>query len=93
MLNKKKRLIFQKIIKKIRNINSSWCMSQNWCKDSYLEPYEKLVQKRANNDLQNITQKTKDRETRTPLKPGRMKSGSLELADPASQLPPVHTVG
>jgi hypothetical protein len=56
----------------------------NWCKDSYLEPYEKLVQKRANNDLQNITQKTKDRETRTPLKPGRMKSGSLELADPAS---------
>ena len=26
--------------------------------------------KRANNDLQNITQKTKDRATRAPLKPG-----------------------
>jgi hypothetical protein len=26
--------------------------------------------KRSNNDLQNITHKTKDRVTRTPLKPG-----------------------
>ena len=26
--------------------------------------------KRTNNDLQNITHKTKDRVTRTPLKPG-----------------------
>ena len=26
--------------------------------------------KRTNNDLQNITKKTKDRATRTPLKPG-----------------------
>jgi len=26
--------------------------------------------KGTNNDLQNITDKTKDRETRTPLKPG-----------------------
>jgi hypothetical protein len=26
--------------------------------------------KSTNNDLQNTTQKTKDRETRTPLKPG-----------------------
>ena len=26
--------------------------------------------KRTNNDLQNTTQKTKDRATRTPLKPG-----------------------
>ena len=27
-------------------------------------------QKKKNNDVQNITQKTKDRETRTPLKTG-----------------------
>jgi hypothetical protein len=27
--------------------------------------------KRTNNDLQNTTHKTKDRATRTPLKPGR----------------------
>ena len=29
-----------------------------------------LSKKRINNDLQNTTQKTKDRATRTPLKPG-----------------------
>ena len=40
--------------------------------------------KRTNNDLQNNTHKTKDRETRTPLKTG-MKSGAPEgLAVPAS---------
>jgi hypothetical protein len=33
--------------------------------------------KRTNNDLQNITQKTKDRATRTPLKPGE-NSGAPE---------------
>ena len=33
--------------------------------------------KRTNSDLQNITQKTKDRATRTPLKP-RVNSGAPE---------------
>jgi hypothetical protein len=33
--------------------------------------------KRTNNDLQNITQETKDRVTRTPLKTG-VSSGALE---------------
>ena len=33
--------------------------------------------KRTNNDLQNITHKTKDRVTRTPLKPGE-NSGAPE---------------
>ena len=32
---------------------------------------QKKKNKRANNDLQNITHKTKDRVTRTPLKTGR----------------------
>jgi len=31
---------------------------------------QKKKDKRTNNDLQNITNKTKDRVTRTPLKPG-----------------------
>jgi len=31
---------------------------------------QKKKDKRTNHDLQNITQKTKDRATRTPLKPG-----------------------
>jgi hypothetical protein len=31
---------------------------------------QKKKDKRTNNDLQNITHKTKDRVTRTPLKPG-----------------------
>ena len=31
---------------------------------------QKKKDKRTNNDLQNITQKTKDRETRTPVKAG-----------------------
>ena len=34
--------------------------------------------KRTNSDLQNITQKTKDRPTRTPLKSGRGESGAPE---------------
>jgi hypothetical protein len=34
--------------------------------------------KRTNNDLQNITPKTKDRATRTPLK-HRVNSGTLEV--------------
>jgi hypothetical protein len=29
-----------------------------------------VKRKRTNNDLQNITHKTKDQETQTPLKPG-----------------------
>jgi hypothetical protein len=33
--------------------------------------------KRTNSDLQNITQKTKDRATRTPLRPG-VNSGAPE---------------
>ena len=32
---------------------------------------QKKKDNRANNDLQNITQKTKDQATRSPLKPGR----------------------
>ena len=38
---------------------------------------QKTRDKRANNDLQNTTQKTKDRATKTPLKPG-MKLGAPE---------------
>jgi len=36
----------------------------------------------TNNDLQNITQKTKDRVTRTPLKTGVNPDGSEEQAIP-----------
>jgi len=44
--------------------------------------------KRTNNDLQNTTQKTKDRATRTPLKPG-MNSGAPEgLTVPAPHVTP-----
>ena len=39
--------------------------------------------KRTNNDLQNITQKTKDRATRTPLKPGVNSGAPEEVAVPA----------
>ena len=44
--------------------------------------------KRTNNDLQNITQKTKDRATRTPLKTGEgVNSGAPEcLAVPAPRV-------
>ena len=38
---------------------------------------KKIKNKRTNNDLQNITDKTKDRVTRIPLKPG-MNSDALE---------------
>ena len=38
---------------------------------------QKNKDKRTNNDLQNITQKTKDRTTRTPLKHG-VNSGAPE---------------
>ena len=41
--------------------------------------------KRANNDLQNITQKTKDRATRAPLKP----EGERGRAVPAPIVTPV----
>ena len=45
--------------------------------------------KRTNNDLQNITHKTKDRVTRTPLKQG-MDSGAPEgSAVPAPLVAPV----
>jgi hypothetical protein len=40
---------------------------------------QKKTEKRTNNDLQNITQKTKDRVTRTPLKPG-VNSGATLVA-------------
>ena len=36
--------------------------------------------KGTHNDLQNITQKTKDRSTRTPLTPGMNPGASEELA-------------
>jgi hypothetical protein len=38
---------------------------------------QKKRDKKTNNDLQNITHKTKDRVTRTPLKPG-VNSGAPE---------------
>ena len=38
---------------------------------------QKKKYKRTNNDIQNITNKTKDRVTRTPLKPG-VNSGAPE---------------
>ena len=48
--------------------------------------------KRTNNDLQNTTQKTKDRVTRTPLKTG-MNSGAPEMqAVPVPLVTPVKDV-
>jgi len=45
--------------------------------------------KRTNNDLRNITQKTKDRAIRTPIKPG-VNSGAAEgLAVPVPHVTPV----
>ena len=46
-------------------------------------------QKRTNNDIQNIIQKTEDRETRTPLKTGVNSCVSKGLAVPAPHVAPV----
>jgi hypothetical protein len=47
---------------------------------------KKKKDKRTNNDLQNITQKTKDRATRSPIKTGGAPKG---LAVPAPLVTPV----
>jgi hypothetical protein len=48
-----------------------------YCMTKYMDTYrtrqhngQEKKDKRTNNDLQNMTNKTKDRVTRTPLKPG-----------------------
>ena len=45
--------------------------------------YQKKKDKRTNNDLQNITHKTKDQVTRTPLRPG-VNSGVPSIILPPS---------
>ena len=50
---------------------------------------KKIKNKRTNNDLQNITDKTKDRVTRTPLKPGMNSDALEEWAVPAPLVTPV----
>jgi hypothetical protein len=48
------------------------------CKSKNIQHnYQKKKKKRTNNDLHNITHKTKDRETQTPLKQG-VNSGATE---------------
>ena len=42
-----------------------------------------VKRKRTNNDLRNITHKTKDRATRTPLKTGMISGAPERLAVPA----------
>ena len=50
---------------------------------------KKIKNKRTNIDLQNITDKTKDRVTRTPLKPGMNSDAPEEWAVPAPLVTPV----